>query len=435
MNTTKKGDTFENKSYRLIIDALHNGSLGVIPAQCKVFTKKGYYSKDREGDIIFDLTIEVWPPDADRYTLLLIIECKSYSHKVPVSDVEEFYSKINQVAGAHLKGIIITDNSFQEGAYKFARSKGMMLIEAGLDESYNIILHKVLRENKFTVQSTDITESIDSPSCLLSTEESSFLAVETQLVDFIIKLFEGKIGNQNKITGLNQLSSSGIEKITNRLLSSFNKSILVNYSRVPVEDFISFLEKTYLLKTDISQSLGRDANNRIILGYYDMAERTIFIDKSLAHSERFSFIFAHEVGHFILHKKLKINNKVYNNFKDPEFNFKIDKYELTNDKNWIEWQANQFAASLVIPKESLLYRLISYQTSIGITRNRGRIFLDDQPVNHKDYYRITTFLAYYFKVSRANIRYRLNNLGVVINASTTGKHWTNYYDELDNILE
>ena len=70
----------------------------------KIFRKKGYFSKDREKDIIFDVSIEVTIPGQDCFSLLFLIECKNYSHSVPVDDVEEFFAKIQQVSGANAKG-------------------------------------------------------------------------------------------------------------------------------------------------------------------------------------------------------------------------------------------------------------------------------------------------------------------------------------------
>jgi len=85
MNTVKIGDSFEKKSYEVISKAVENGELGISESASRVFQKKGYYSRDREKDIIFDLSIEVWPTNAERYTLLYLIECKSSnSKKVPV---------------------------------------------------------------------------------------------------------------------------------------------------------------------------------------------------------------------------------------------------------------------------------------------------------------------------------------------------------------
>jgi len=57
--------------------------------------------------------------------LLVLVECKHYSHRVPVDDVEEFHSKIDDI-GAH-KGIMITTVGFQAGALKAAKGRRIAL--------------------------------------------------------------------------------------------------------------------------------------------------------------------------------------------------------------------------------------------------------------------------------------------------------------------
>ena len=40
MNTVKIGNDFEDKSYKIIENALNNKDLGLIPENCKVYRKK-----------------------------------------------------------------------------------------------------------------------------------------------------------------------------------------------------------------------------------------------------------------------------------------------------------------------------------------------------------------------------------------------------------
>ncbi|MGN6637397.1 MAG: hypothetical protein ACTHJ8_00685 [Mucilaginibacter sp.] len=88
MNTVKKGSLFENRSYEILKAAIFDKRLGLDPDCCKIYQQKGYYSKDREADIIFDLSIEVWPPNASRCHFLYLIECKDYNGTVPPGDIE-----------------------------------------------------------------------------------------------------------------------------------------------------------------------------------------------------------------------------------------------------------------------------------------------------------------------------------------------------------
>jgi len=57
--------------------------------------------------------------------LLVVVECKRYTHRVEVGDVEEFHSKLDDI-GAH-KGIMVTTVGYQQGAIATARGRGIAL--------------------------------------------------------------------------------------------------------------------------------------------------------------------------------------------------------------------------------------------------------------------------------------------------------------------
>ena len=105
MSTVAKGDTFEQSVFDALSEELKGDRLGLSPSTAKLFRKKGYYSHDRKTDIIVDMSIEVWPPDADNYSILWVCECKDYGHPIPVDDVEEFKAKLDQIAGKNVKGV------------------------------------------------------------------------------------------------------------------------------------------------------------------------------------------------------------------------------------------------------------------------------------------------------------------------------------------
>ena len=122
-----KGTDYELKVMNLVKLKLEEEELGISPGQAKVSHKPTYYSRDRQKDIIFDVSIEICRKGAETPYWIWIWECKNYSHKVPVDDVEEFHAKLNQVGANRTKGTIITPIGFDEGAYEFARSKGIGL--------------------------------------------------------------------------------------------------------------------------------------------------------------------------------------------------------------------------------------------------------------------------------------------------------------------
>ncbi|NIP25399.1 MAG: hypothetical protein GWN67_07680 [Phycisphaerae bacterium] len=143
MNTVDKGDELENQTFNLLKEELESGRLGIDSSSGRIFKKKGYYSKEREREIIVDISIEVWPRQAENYSLLWICECKNYSHSIPVDDVEEFKAKLDQIAGKNVKGVIATRNSFQSGALTYARNQGIGLVRIMPDDQVTWMLHLV----------------------------------------------------------------------------------------------------------------------------------------------------------------------------------------------------------------------------------------------------------------------------------------------------
>ncbi|MBW1614209.1 MAG: restriction endonuclease [Deltaproteobacteria bacterium] len=141
MNTVAKGDELENQTFDLLRGEFERGRLGIDSSSGRIFKKKGYYSKEREKEIIVDISIEVWPPQAENYSLLWVCECKNYGHSVPVDDVEEFKAKLDQIAGKNVKGVIATKNSFQSGALKYAQNQGIGLVRIMPDDQVQWLMH------------------------------------------------------------------------------------------------------------------------------------------------------------------------------------------------------------------------------------------------------------------------------------------------------
>ncbi|OUE37725.1 hypothetical protein BZY95_20355 [Billgrantia desiderata SP1] len=128
MSSVAKGNAFENRVFAAITNELNNERLGLSPKSASAFQKKGYYSRDRESDIIVDISIEIWLPNADRWSMLWVCECKDYGSAIPVDDVEEFKSKLDQIAGANKKGVMAVTGALQQSALKYARANGIGIV-------------------------------------------------------------------------------------------------------------------------------------------------------------------------------------------------------------------------------------------------------------------------------------------------------------------
>jgi hypothetical protein len=141
MDTRKKGDAFEQKVFNAIKEELSGEKLGLSPTTCQLYQKKSYYSRDRASGIIVDISIEVWLPNAEKWSILWVCECKDYSSPVPVNDLEEFKAKLNQIAGVNIKGVFATSCALQKSALSYARSNGIGIIRMLPGDQIKWIMH------------------------------------------------------------------------------------------------------------------------------------------------------------------------------------------------------------------------------------------------------------------------------------------------------
>lgn len=399
LNTTEIGDKFESKSLDIINKVIEEEQLGHLADHIKIYKKKGYYSSIRKKKIKFDLTIEVWPPGANRYILIYIIECKDYEKRVPVSKIEDFHDKIRQVSGVNVKGIFITNSPLQEGGFNIAESVGMMVIQGESSDDYKIILHKTNRESG-TDKIPLIKETIDKELFDIGVEH-----IERLIDKKIISAFKVNLDDSRVSYSIDRLSKEDIEKLANKELVKINPKILSEAYSFSSKSLIEHLQNSYGIRfIEIISKSG-------LLGSCDIKKNVIGISKSIKGTNRELFILGHELGHFLLHQKLSIGQAIYDTFEDSKYNFRTGKHDLKNPRHWIEWQANYFASSLVLPQAPFLARLWKCQDSLN--RSRGMIYLDDQYENVKDFIELIKNLSYLFNVTKTSVIYKLKEMDLI----------------------
>lgn len=153
-----------------------------------------------------------------------------------------------------------------------------------------------------------------------------------------------------------------------------------------------------------------------------MRSRVISIDKSVEPgTPRFNFTLAHELGHFLMHRHLLDYISIWKDFsiiEDGDRELYLNQLTSDNPKTWIEWQANKFAASLLLPRATLPDKVISIQNNLGITRNLGKIYLGSRGRFDTDYIDIMKELMSAYQVSKAALRIRLLELNILVEDST-----------------
>ena len=83
-----KGSQYESEVADAVEAELAAGNYGIDPACAVVRRKPGYFSRDRNKDIVFDVSVEVSRKGGVTPYWIWVWECKNYTHSVPVDDVE-----------------------------------------------------------------------------------------------------------------------------------------------------------------------------------------------------------------------------------------------------------------------------------------------------------------------------------------------------------
>ena len=427
MNTVLKGNQFEEKAFKLIIDKVNNGNIPILPQCCKFQRKPKYYSKNREANIEFDISIEITPKGATNYQLLYLIECKDYSSKVSVDNIEEFTSKISQVAGENVKGVFIFTSELQSGAYTFAKNKGLMLIKVLKDDRTDILLHNA----KNSMQNDSPLPWSEKVKDILGERNTgSHLNNDATWDDVIHTIITNALNTENAFvslesswTKIERLSKEHIEKFSQNILMEIDPLIVNGQQKLQESDLISHIKKTYNIEIEYDPTINALFASDI-KGYCNPKKRIIYLNETIIETANHLFTLVHEFGHILLHTDTGLKQKDYDDMKGSKFNSDTNQHELTNNKDWIEWQANQFAACLLMPKDAVLLRLMMWQLSNGISKP-GKVFLDNQLCNKADYVSMITSLSQFFNVSKAMMKYRMESLGLIRYCKNNPIDWRN----------
>jgi hypothetical protein len=89
----------------------------------------------------------------------------------------------------------------------------------------------------------------------------------------------------------------------------------------------------------------------------------------------------------------------------------LDQIQSENPRSRLEWQANTFAASLLMPRTTVPAAVVTKQREMGVTRNLGQVYLDRH--NYSDFRALLDYLGFIYQVSKATLRLRLSELNIL----------------------
>ena len=430
ISSVAKGDMFEEKVFKLFKSYVLSGEYTLNPNKCQFFIQKGYHSNKREKDIKVDISIEVHAEKIENLSLLVVIECKNYNKSVSVDDIEEFESKLDQIAGKNVKGIVFTTKGFQSGALTFASNSGIALarylpdnrIEWFLERTPNLTgTHSRKRIETEEVKKVLTNEDyIGKAEYIFSTYKDTFSTSFSEIFNELIP-HEFKYFNQKKLENENEdiipfIGQSYIDQRVNNIFSYF-KSKMKRNREVLLEPICGYLSEFNDIEFIYDENLGENVHGNEVLGKISLDTKKVFISSSLKrNSPRWRFTLAHELGHFLLHRKLFISDPS-TNVMDSKKSISWEKIDKTSISR-LEWQANSFASALLLPKITLIPLIATLLEDYGIRNsNHGTIYLDNQKDNILAYRYISSKIKEEYNVSYQMITYRLVQLNILNNQS------------------
>lgn len=424
-STTGKGNALELQIRDLFQREIDDDKFWVKKENCKVFWEKGYFSKDRGKEIIFDISIEIFLPGERNFSSLILIECKNYEHRVPVDDVEEFFAKVQQVAAANSKAIIASTASFQVSAREYAKSKGIGLLRYFPPDKRKWELH---RSPSITAKTTS-TEEAQIVSAALSQQDFCNLAFDlylqspirdtNSLWDFFDDLILGSTLTFEKIRNvlnhrsklINQVQFLKKDEIEAKAIETLSA---INYvaGEVSLDMVCAYESKRTGLAVKLNVPPPESNALSSVLGRISFEPLVIEVYSGNSfHRGRERFTLAHELAHHLLdHGRHLVRESCdSNDFVLQPLN-SIDG----NDVACMEFQANFLAASLLMPqinfKEDFLLILRSLEIS---DKGFGLLYLDEQPCNRQNFSMVTGSLMAKYGVSRTAVQIRLESMGLL----------------------
>ena len=412
MNTTKKGDDFEEVIYELFLQDIKDNKTTINSSSyIKAFRKKKYYSRYREKYIEFDIAIEVYQDvKLPNMSNLLLIECKDYKGAVGVDQLGKFLDDIRDISEGELtykiRPIMAISSNLAEGAFNKAKNRGVGLVKLNSEKTLTHILNRKYRyqnvDSKYDVEGIFVKGELPSSSNLsymMYAQSQWFFGVE----DYIKFLIGQPFNN----------SSQKVDFIPKVCLDNLAEKILmeIDYSDGSVN-----LDKIVLLDTLSHITIVKDVTNHDhrLLGKIDFIQQEIYLYKQSddnLHRDRFTL--AHEISHILLdHGRYLIKDT----FSNEDMNG-----ESRNRNGFIsklEFQANYLASCILMPKKTFVDRFLEIYKKLGLTP-RGKVFLynDKQECNKIMVNNVLVGLSRHFNVSKKAVEIRLKDLGILFDES------------------
>lgn len=387
-NRKEKGDSYELAVINEVERWLKTGQLPFPSTNIKIFHKKKY-PLSSGNDIEVDISLEIYRPTATQPTQIVIFECKNYNSPIGTKIYNEFHDKFNKIH-AH-KGYIFTTSRFQEGVLK-----------EGLSDHIGLVRFIPGEEPIFDVERNGM-----SPRDLFFYELKNCNTISNHFVSLewregysnFASFFYRQVLELKESSFIPYISEDEFERLT---LELREKRGLGNLKLIPDENLIDLIQEAgYDFVMDMLPH-----NN---LGLLNFKDKKVAVDLKLEFgSPIWRFTLAHELGHAILHQQY-FEMGLASVLSDSD-----SIYLTQSDTDRIEIQANLFASFLLMPKKGFVQYYLGTLQNLGIKKNFPKFYVDNQPVNQRDFYNLLRLISDQFCISKRMVEVRLSKMGLLI---------------------
>lgn len=380
-STIQKGDRYENLVEEYIRQTYSTNE------RITIHHKKKYPQKNQEGaPLEIDISIEekkYLDRDAP-YDILTIIECKDHKRPIEAMIINDLSERKRKLQAN--EAICFASNGFQREAINSAKAAGIKLVHMSPE---NTCPKWITRKGKKVNYLRGLTND-----CFIEPYEEKDLYNSNDVLELL-----------NKLHPISIVKVPFREDSTIRLLAlkTLGISIFKDTHIIDIDLLSGIIQLLgYTLKID--QALA----DKGILGRCDFAKREVLIFPSSS-EPRVAFSLAHEIGHIVLHQHLF--QGVVKQLEDFEESFFIMRGELTLDVARLEYQANKFAAYLLMPDLLILHKFELFREKERIAK--PYLYLDNQEVNKELYHLLVKMVNESTIVSKEALKYRLQSLGLL----------------------
>ena len=406
MNTVKKGDELEEKFYQYLLDQKNRGHLvcGIHPAHlCKIYKQKKYYCKTRESYVTFDIVIELNGEGRTKPYLTVLFECKNFANNVPESELNDFSVKVNRIFGHSAKAVMVVSSPLQSGAATTAKNTKMGVVkydengfETIIDRKGNSLVEKEFLKSQI-IKDTSKTKALKFSAY----HNGNLFGSIGEFLDDLTST-EKRDSRAQKQISIDYISDETIKNSVQNVLEK------INYKSGSVD--LCAVCALLSIELNSTNEIISDENGHEILGSANFDQKTILIhDHKNKSRERFTI--AHEIGHFYLkhdrylRSESIIESDLFNNNHNNNAYFNYER---------LEFQANAFAAHLLLPENHFIKKTCEYRSVLDIRdRGNGFIYVDDQPCNIRDYLSLLSRLSSYFNVSQEAIEVKFKKMNIL----------------------